>query len=66
RNLGRSELGGVIFGCTARTMRECLTKQLFGLPAPHFVYVQHIGEGMPLFLFNYSQRKLYGIYEAAS
>lgn len=30
RNLEKSNLGGVIFGCTKITMKECLTKQLFG------------------------------------
>ncbi|GAV76895.1 Kelch_1 domain-containing protein/Dev_Cell_Death domain-containing protein [Cephalotus follicularis] len=66
RNLRRSNLGGVIFGCTNATITECLSKQLFGLPAPHFSYVKNIDPGLPLFLFNYSDRKLNGIYEAAS
>ncbi|XP_044473860.1 influenza virus NS1A-binding protein homolog B isoform X2 [Mangifera indica] len=66
RNLGKHQLGGVIFGCKNNTIRECLTNQLFGLPAQHFTYVKNIDIGLPLFLFNYSDRKLYGIYEAAS
>ncbi|XP_073016568.1 uncharacterized protein [Primulina eburnea] len=37
-----------------------------GLPAQHFSYVKNIEPGLPLFLFNYSDRKLYGIYEAVS
>ncbi|URE07625.1 hypothetical protein MUK42_21290 [Musa troglodytarum] len=37
-----------------------------GLPSTHFVYVRNIEEGLPLFLFNYSDRKLHGIFEAAS
>lgn len=37
-----------------------------GLPAPHFSYVKNIDPGLPLFLFNYSDRKLYGVFEAAS
>lgn len=65
RMLGKSELGGVIFGCTHVTMNECLTKRLFGLPMQHIKYVQHIRPGMCLFLFNYSGRLLHGIYEAA-
>ncbi|XP_042015981.1 kelch-like protein 3 [Salvia splendens] len=64
RNLSKNQLGSVIFGCTKQTMDECLTKQLFGLPAPHFSYVKNIEPGLPLFLFNYSERKLHGIYEA--
>ncbi|KAJ6425177.1 hypothetical protein OIU84_025867 [Salix udensis] len=66
RNLKKSQLGGVVFVCTNNTIRECLLKQLFGLPGQHFSYVKNIDPGLPLFLFNYSDRKLYGIYEAAS
>ncbi|GAB2223901.1 hypothetical protein Droror1_Dr00004646 [Drosera rotundifolia] len=65
RNLSKSELGGVIFGCTRATYNECILKQLFGLPAPHFPYVKNVTLSMPLFLFNYSDRKLHGIFEAA-
>ncbi|CAD6239789.1 unnamed protein product [Miscanthus lutarioriparius] len=65
RNLREDELGGVIFGCKHNTMNECLSKQLFGLPSSHFSYVKNVKPGMPLFLFNYSDRKMHGIYEAA-
>ncbi|GAB2270721.1 hypothetical protein Dimus_005592 [Dionaea muscipula] len=66
RNLKKALLGGVIFGCKSSTMQECLMKQLFGLPAQHFLYVQNIDPGLPLFLFNYSDRNLHGVFEAAS
>ncbi|KAL3753522.1 hypothetical protein ACJRO7_000859 [Eucalyptus globulus] len=66
RNLGKNNLGGVIFGCKDNTMKECLSKQIFGLPSSHIAYVNHIEPGLPLFLFNYSDRKLHGIFEAAS
>nr|XP_023903305.1 ring canal kelch protein-like isoform X1 [Quercus suber]XP_023903306.1 ring canal kelch protein-like isoform X1 [Quercus suber] len=66
RNLSKSHLGGVIFGCKNSTMKECLFKQLFGSPAQHFSYVKNIDPGLPLFLFNYNDRKLHGIFEAAS
>ncbi|GAU17154.1 hypothetical protein TSUD_177840 [Trifolium subterraneum] len=65
RNLTKDELGGVIFGCKNMTIKECLTKQLFGLPAVHYSYVKNIHPGLPLFLFNYSDRTLHGIFEAA-
>jgi hypothetical protein len=64
RNLGKGELGAVIFGCTNVTMSECLSQNLFGLPSQHFRYVKHIEAGMPLFLFNYGERKMHGIFEA--
>lgn len=66
RNLRKGHLGGVIFGCKHGIIKECLHKQLFGLPPQHFSYVKNIEPGLPLFLFNYSDRKLHGIYEAAS
>ncbi|KAL0912001.1 hypothetical protein M5K25_017942 [Dendrobium thyrsiflorum] len=66
RNLRKNDLGGVIFGCKHTTMQECLSKQLFGLPAAHFAYVRNIGPGLPIFHFNYSDRKLHGIYESVS
>ncbi|KAK4345645.1 hypothetical protein RND71_035821 [Anisodus tanguticus] len=66
RYLTKKQLGGVIFGCKDNTMNECILKQLFGLPAPHFSYLKNIDPGLPLFLFNYSNRELHGIFEAAS
>uniref|UniRef100_A0ACD5XYD4 Uncharacterized protein n=1 Tax=Avena sativa TaxID=4498 RepID=A0ACD5XYD4_AVESA len=65
RNLQVQDLGAVIFGCTNSTIAECHARQLFGLPRSHLSYVQNIKEGLPLFLFNYDDRRLHGIYEAA-
>ncbi|KAL0648949.1 hypothetical protein Bca4012_047240 [Brassica carinata] len=65
RNLTKTQLGGVVFGCTKHTFKECLSKHLFGLPYNHISYVQKIDTALPLFLFNYSDRKLHGIFEAA-
>ncbi|KAM7275342.1 hypothetical protein ACFE04_017208 [Oxalis oulophora] len=64
RNLRKSDLGGVIFGCKDNTIKECYDKQLFGLPASHYSYVKNVCAGLPLFLFNYSDRQLHGIFEA--
>ncbi|CAI7779485.1 unnamed protein product, partial [Closterium sp. NIES-54] len=66
RLLPREQLGGCVFGCTKETFSECVTKELFGLPYNHMEYVQNIAPGMPLFLFNYSDRRLHGIFEAVS
>ncbi|KAK1321916.1 hypothetical protein QJS10_CPA03g01039 [Acorus calamus] len=66
RGLSIKNLGGVIFGCKQSTMRECLLKQIFGLPSSHSSYVSNIRQGLPLFLFNYTDRKFHGIFEAAS
>ncbi|KAG6552851.1 hypothetical protein Mapa_005506 [Marchantia paleacea] len=62
----RGRLGSVIFGCTNATYNECVTNKLFGLPYSHHSYVEHIDIGMPLFLFNYNDRKMHGIFEAVS
>lgn len=64
RSLRKADFAGVIFGCKHSTFKECIFKQPFGLPAQHFQYVQNITQGMPLFLFNYSDRKLHGVFEA--
>ncbi|KAL6607774.1 hypothetical protein ACP70R_040837 [Stipagrostis hirtigluma subsp. patula] len=66
RNLRENQLGGVIFGCKHDTIQECFRKQLFGLPSVHYSYVRNIKPGLPLFLFNYSDRMLHGLFEAAS
>ncbi|KAK1365068.1 kelch-like protein diablo [Heracleum sosnowskyi] len=66
RNLTKSDLGAVVFGCKSNTIKECYFKELFGLPASHFAYVKKITPGLVLFLFNYSDRTLHGIFEATS
>ncbi|KVI09983.1 hypothetical protein Ccrd_011623 [Cynara cardunculus var. scolymus] len=66
RNIRKADLGAVILGCTNSTINECLSKKLFGLPALHYSYIKNITKGLALFLFNYSDRKLHGIFEAAS
>ncbi|MCE3050922.1 hypothetical protein HAX54_048520 [Datura stramonium] len=66
RNLPRDQLGGVIFGCTDTTIKECLGRQLFGLPRQHISYVKNINPGLPVFLFNYNDKTIHGIFEAAS
>eukprot|EP00899_Mesostigma_viride_P008902 jgi/Mesvir1/18012/Mv25050-RA.2 len=61
-----NELAAVIFGCTKKTMDECIDSNLFGLPFNHMKYVQSITPGMLLFLFNYTDRLLHGIFRATS
>ncbi|KAK6929522.1 Development/cell death domain [Dillenia turbinata] len=65
RNLKKEDLAGVIFGCKHSTINECYFKQL-QVYQLHMSYVRKINPGLPLFLFNYSDRKLHGIFEAAS
>lgn len=35
-----------------------------GSPGRHIGYVNHITDGMPIFLFHYTERRLYGVYLA--
>ncbi|KAL3150536.1 hypothetical protein ABBQ32_000352 [Trebouxia sp. C0010 RCD-2024] len=65
RQLGEN-LGGVIFGCSHETYDECVNGLIFGLPRPHICYVQYIVPGMPVFLYNYSDRTMHGIFKAVS
>jgi len=43
-----------------------ILKSLTGLPRAHFIYVKNVNPGLPVFLFNYDDKKLHGIFEAAS
>uniref|UniRef100_A0A1S3XFH2 Kelch-like protein 5 n=1 Tax=Nicotiana tabacum TaxID=4097 RepID=A0A1S3XFH2_TOBAC len=43
-----------------------ILKSLTGLPIEHFSYVKNVHPGLPLFLFNYNDRKIHGIFEAVS
>ncbi|KAL0923121.1 hypothetical protein M5K25_007167 [Dendrobium thyrsiflorum] len=59
-------LGGYIFICNNDTMKEDLKNQLFCLPPRFRDSVRAITPGLPLFLYNYTTRRLHGIFEAAS
>ncbi|KAH7301654.1 hypothetical protein KP509_23G036600 [Ceratopteris richardii] len=43
-----------------------LERLIFGLPAKYLETVRQIKKGMPLFLFNYSNRLMFGGFEAAT
>ena len=49
-------IAGHIFGCTDETMEEVLGRRLFGLPGSQWHTVQHVKAGMPLFLYNFSEK----------
>jgi len=56
---------GFIFGCSSDTMDECLGRGIFGLPA-HMksAAAAAIRPGTTIFLFNVTDRLLFGIFEA--
>ncbi|RYQ95385.1 hypothetical protein Ahy_B08g090656 isoform B [Arachis hypogaea] len=57
---------GAIFMSNRSTLQECFEKRLFGLPVGYSDFVRNVKEGMTLFLFEFEERKLYGIFEATS
>ncbi|GMH37542.1 hypothetical protein BSKO_05415 [Bryopsis sp. KO-2023] len=57
---------GFIFGCTNSTEGECLELNLFGLPTNNLSEVKKVCPGTALFLFNYEERMLSGVFAAAS
>jgi len=57
---------GYVFLCNNRTEKECLERKLFGLPKSEWNRVSQVKEGDILFLLNYQNNRLHGIFEAVS
>jgi cleavage and polyadenylation specificity factor subunit 4 len=55
---------GFIFGCSSDTMDECLGRGVFGLPGHMQQAASSIVPGTTIFLFNVTDRLLFGIFEA--
>jgi cleavage and polyadenylation specificity factor subunit 4 len=55
---------GFIFGCNSDTMDECLGRGVFGLPLNMKATAACIRPGCSIFLFNVTDRLLFGIFEA--
>lgn len=55
---------GFIFGCASDTMDECLGRGILGLPAHMKHAASGIQPGSAIFLFNVTDRLLFGIFEA--
>lgn len=64
--IGRSDppISGAIFMASHSTKKECLKRKLFGLPPPQINFVKKVKCGMILFLFEFEERKLYGVFQA--
>ena len=57
---------GMMFVCTKETYKECMELRLLGLPHEYLNVVKSLKEGRSaLFLFNMTDRRLHGIFEAA-
>ncbi|KAL6838408.1 hypothetical protein ACP4OV_031653 [Aristida adscensionis] len=59
-------MAGAIFMSNTLTREQCFKAGVFGLPLEYESFVHNVKKGMPLFLFDYSLHKLYGVFEAAS
>jgi hypothetical protein len=58
---------GVIFGCMSSTYDECFDLAMVGLPRKYLPLVSSIVAGHTLiFLFNFSNRQMHGVYIATS
>ncbi|XP_022927505.1 uncharacterized protein LOC111434311 isoform X1 [Cucurbita moschata] len=57
---------GAIFMSNSMTRTECFERKLFGLPSWLGNFVLQIKSGMILFLFEYENRVLHGVFQAVS
>ncbi len=55
---------GYIFPCSNETMAECLIKNLFGTTIDQFNKFKNLKDDDYIFLYNYSEQYLYGIWKA--
>ncbi|WVZ63099.1 hypothetical protein U9M48_012764 [Paspalum notatum var. saurae] len=60
------DMAGAIFMSNTLTREQCFRASVFGLPAEYQSFVSNVRKGMPLFLFDHTLRKLYGVFEAVS
>ncbi|XP_019102465.1 PREDICTED: uncharacterized protein LOC104792268 [Camelina sativa] len=57
---------GAIFMSNYSTRKECLGRELFGLPMRQAGFVKQVKAGMLLFLFEFESRQLHGVFQASS
>ena len=59
-----SRVSSVFLSCSKDTFDENIASGLFGLTMPSWSFVKNITAGMPLFLYNLSEKRFYGVFEA--
>ncbi|CAL5327348.1 unnamed protein product [Camellia sinensis] len=63
---GKAPNVSAIFMSNRTTIEECFKRKLFGLPRAFVDFVKEVKAGMVLFLFEFEQRKLYGVFQAVT
>ncbi|KNA16471.1 hypothetical protein SOVF_088780 [Spinacia oleracea] len=57
---------GAVFMASNLTRKECFERELFGLPYEYADFVMGVKTGMLLFLFDFQEKNLYGVFEAST
>ena len=57
-------MSGFIFMCSNKTKAECFVNYVFGMPRKQLELVEKINPGARLFLFDFDEKLLYGIFNA--
>ena len=55
---------GYVFICSHRTERECFERKLFAMPMSEWSWASQVKKGDILFLLNYQNNLLHGVFEA--
>ncbi|KAE8775338.1 hypothetical protein D1007_52209 [Hordeum vulgare] len=61
-----ADMAGAIFMCNTWAREQFFGSGIFRLALEYQPFVDNVKQGMPLFLFDYNERKLYGVFEAVT
>ncbi|KAI4993172.1 hypothetical protein ZWY2020_007485 [Hordeum vulgare] len=61
-----ADMAGAIFMCNTWAREQFFGSGIFRLALEYQPFVDNVKQGMPLFLFDYNEGKLYGVFEAVT